>query len=362
MIKKNKWTLIIASIIIMLPVAAGVVLWDKLPDIMAIHWGVDGAADGTAGKAFAVFGLPLILLALFWLCVVATAKDPGNKNQSGKMLGAVLWIVPILSVLVSAGVYLVSFGMELALPAIVLALLGVMFLLLGNYLPKCRQNSTVGIKIGWTLASEENWNATHRFGGKVWVVCGLVMLACVFLPLKTAVYVMLGVIFTAVLLPFLYSYLFHKKQVKAGTAPEKVSMPDTPANRAGKLITAIFVPLILVGVTIVMFTGTVETSFGEDSFTVDATYYGKSEIAYDSIDSAVYRTDFDGGVRVYGFGSAKLSLGNFRCDELGSYTLYAHNGFDECVLLTSGDNCLVIALENDEATRAFYDELMNHIG
>lgn len=362
MIRKNKWTLIIASAVIVLPMAVGAVLWDKLPDIMTTHWGVDGAADGTAGKVFAVFGVPLILLALFWLCVVFTARDPGNRNQNGKVLSAVLWIVPILSLLVSAGIYFVSFGKEFEMPAVIFALLGVMFLLLGNYMPKCRQNSTIGIKIKWTLANEENWNATHRFGGKVWVLCGLAMLACIFLPLKTAVYVMLGVIAVAVLLPFIYSWLFHKKQVKAGTAPEKVRMPDTRFDRAGKIITAIFLPLILVGVAIVMFTGTVETSFGTDSFTVDATYYGEAKVAYDAIDSAVYRTDFDGGVRVSGFGSARLSLGNFQCDELGRYTLYAYTGFDECVVLTSGDKHLVVALEDGEATRAFYDELMTHIG
>lgn len=361
MIRKNKWTLIIASIIILLPAVAGIIMWDKLPGVMLIHWGIDGAVDGVAGKAFSVFGLPMILLVLFWLCVVFTSKDPGNKDQNSKVLSAVLWIVPILSLFVNACGYAVSLGKELVIPAVTLALMGVMFLLIGNYMPKCRQNSTIGIKIKWTLADEANWNATHRFGGKVWVVCGLAVLASIFLPLKAAVYAMLGVILLAVLLPFLYSWLFHKKQVKAGIAPEKVSMPDTGFNRAGKIITAIFIPIILVGVAVIMFTGNVETYFGEDSFTVDATYHGKSEIAYDAIDSAVYRDDFDCGMRVYGFSSARLSLGNFRCDELGSYTIYAYNGFEECVLLASGDSYLVIALENNEATREFYDELMTHI-
>ena len=60
--------------------------------------------------------------------------------------------------------------------------LGLMFAAIGNYFPKCRPNRTVGIRIIWTLGSEENWNATHRFAGKVWVIGGLIMVLAALLP------------------------------------------------------------------------------------------------------------------------------------------------------------------------------------
>jgi uncharacterized membrane protein len=55
--------------------------------------------------------------------------------------------------------------------------MGVLFIFIGNWLPKCKQTYTLGIRLPWTLADEDNWNRTHRFAGPVWVVCGLVVMA-----------------------------------------------------------------------------------------------------------------------------------------------------------------------------------------
>lgn len=94
------------------------------------------------------------------------------------------------------------------------ALLGVMFIFIGNYLPKVKQNRTLGIKISWTLNNEENWNKTHRFGGKVWVVGGLIMLFSVFLPLTAMVWIMVCVIAVMVIVPIVYSYYIYKQHQK----------------------------------------------------------------------------------------------------------------------------------------------------
>ena len=69
MLKKNKWTLLITSLVILLPTVAGLILWNRLPQEVAIHWGVSGEPDGWANKAVAVFALPAFLLALQWLCL-----------------------------------------------------------------------------------------------------------------------------------------------------------------------------------------------------------------------------------------------------------------------------------------------------
>ena len=92
MIKRNKLKLIFSSILIFLPSVVGLLLWNRLPESMTTHWGADGNADGFSGKAFAVFGMPLILLAIHWLCIFFTTKDPKNKDQNHKVFGLVLWI------------------------------------------------------------------------------------------------------------------------------------------------------------------------------------------------------------------------------------------------------------------------------
>ena len=75
MLKKNKLKVVISSIIILLPILFGIIMWNDLPDIMTTHWGADGNADGFSGKVFAVFGPPIILLILHCLCLLLTSFD-----------------------------------------------------------------------------------------------------------------------------------------------------------------------------------------------------------------------------------------------------------------------------------------------
>lgn len=85
MMKANKKSLIIASIVTILPVFIGIILWNRLPDVMATHFGTNNEADGYSSKAFAVFGLPVILLAVLWVCALVTSHDPKRQNISPKM-------------------------------------------------------------------------------------------------------------------------------------------------------------------------------------------------------------------------------------------------------------------------------------
>ena len=84
MIKNNKWKLIISSAIILLPILVGLILWNSLPESLTTHWGADGNADGWSSKAFAVFVPPFFILVTHWICVLVTAADPKNRNQSKK--------------------------------------------------------------------------------------------------------------------------------------------------------------------------------------------------------------------------------------------------------------------------------------
>ena len=170
MLKKNKIKVIISSIIILLPALFGIIMWNDLPDIITTHWGADGNADGLSGKVFAVFGTPIILLIFHFVCLLFTSLDKKQKDQNQKALGMVFWILPIISLFANGIMYRAAFGKEFDLAFFMPAMLGVMFIFIGNYLPKVKQNRTLGIKISWALNNEENWNKTHRFGGKVWVV------------------------------------------------------------------------------------------------------------------------------------------------------------------------------------------------
>lgn len=211
MLKANKKTLIIASIVILLPVLIGIVLWNRLPDRMAIHFGMNNEADGFSSRAVAVFGLPLFLLAVEWLCAAVMANDPKKQNISPKMFSFSLWIAPVISLITAAAMYSFNLGYQVNFTFAVELMLGVLFIIIGNYLPKARQNYTMGIKIPWTLANEENWNLTHRLAGYLWVIGGILMVIVSLTGTGGAGWLIL-IVALIVLIPCIYSYWLHVKK------------------------------------------------------------------------------------------------------------------------------------------------------
>lgn len=210
MIKKNLKVLVITSVAILLPILAGLILWNQLPDQIPSHWNAAGEVDGWSSKPFAVFAMPLILLAFQWLCVLATSADPKKDHHQGKILHLIFWIIPVLSAVLHVMTYATAQGKEVRVEMVMPVFMGLLFAVIGNYLPKCKQNYTIGIKIPWTLNSEENWNRTHRFAGKLWVVCGLVIMLSGFFG---GFWFFLVAVIPMVLAPFIYSYSLHRKGV-----------------------------------------------------------------------------------------------------------------------------------------------------
>ncbi len=210
MIKKNLKTLIITSIIILLPMVAGLVLWNRLPEQVPFHWNAAGEIDGWASRPVAVFVPSAMMLALQWLCILVTSTDPKKQNHPEKVKVLVFWLIPIITVFISALMYVSALGVSVRVETLMPILLGLVFVAIGNYMPKCKQNYTIGIKIPWTLASEENWNRTHRLAGWVWVGGGVVMLLSGFLGIFWLTLVP-AIIMVAV--PLIYSYILHQKGI-----------------------------------------------------------------------------------------------------------------------------------------------------
>ena len=216
MLKKYLPTIIITALLTLLPIVAGVILWDKLPDQIATHFGPSGEADGWSSKAFAVFGTPLMMLGVHILCAVFSLIDPKRRNFDGKAFGLVLWIVPVMSIIVSGVVLGKALGMEINITTVILIVIGIMLILLGNYMPKVGQNYTVGIKTPWALNDPENWTATHRFGGKAFMIVGVLSVATAFLCRVSSVFVWvyLAIDSIAAFAPMVYSYVYYRKHPK----------------------------------------------------------------------------------------------------------------------------------------------------
>lgn len=357
MLKEHKKKIIFSSLAILAPILIGLVFWNQLPDTMATHWGADGNVDGWAGKAFAVFGMPVLLLLIHWLCLWGTTKDPKQKNQGKKPFTMIFWMIPMVSMVAASIMYGTALGAELNIGSAVFAMLGVMFMVIGNYMPKVKQNYTLGIKVIWALHNEENWNATHRFGGKVWVAGGFIIFLLAFFPEKFFVMAVLPLILILAAVPMLYSYLYYKKQCARGEGYPLDNQPEDPFVRKMSKWSWVIVGVILVFVCLIMFGGRIEYTYGDDSFTIDASAWNDLTVEYDAIEKIELREEKVSGTREYGFGSAKLLLGVFENEEFGLYTRYTYIKSDSAVVLTVNGNTLVIAGANLEETRAIYNEL-----
>ena len=358
--KRNIWKMIVGSLVIVAPILFGVITWNKLPEQVAIHWGLDGVVDGFGSRFVAVVLLPAILLALHWFCLLFTRWDNRNNAQNEKVMGILYWIVPGISLYVSALMYAAIFGVHFDMVAFTTVLVGAALVAVGNYMPKCTRNRTMGIKLKWTLASDENWNYTHRLAGKVWVIAGVAMLPLVFLPMRLAIAGMFILLLVAMAIPVVASYVYYTKQLREGTLKESAFVAE---KKKGNIVTsAILLPVILVLVCVMLFTGNVTTHYGEDRLEIKATYHSDAAIAYSEIEDIEYREEFAKGSRMMGYGSPRLSLGAFNNSEFENYTLYSYTNCDAAVVLTVRGKKIVVNGKNPEETKAIYEELTERIG
>lgn len=197
-------------------VAVSVWGWLTLPDApMAIHFGAEGTANGFAPRDIALSIMPGLALALMvvllWFMPAIMPKNASIDRSAGAY-GAVMVAVLALLLLIHGVLVLSAKGAELDHLRIVHGGVGVLIVILGNYLPKTRLNYIMGIRTPWTLADERVWDKTHRFAGPLFVLAGLVVVVGAFLLTGVHLIILMMVAVTVpALVSIIYSYLAAKK-------------------------------------------------------------------------------------------------------------------------------------------------------
>ncbi|OZM56999.1 hypothetical protein CIB95_09520 [Lottiidibacillus patelloidae] len=202
--------------IIALTFLFSIIVYPSLPNEVASHWGTNGEVDGYMSKLWGAFFLPILLLGLYFLLTFLPNIDPKKENYK-KFAGTynlIILLFVIFLAMLHVGVLLFNLGMNINIAMIVPIAVGVLFIILGNYMPKFKHNYFVGIKTPWTLANEKVWAKTHRFGGKVFIVMGLILIFSAFFNGTAQFIVLLSVTFGGVFLLFLMSYIYFKKETK----------------------------------------------------------------------------------------------------------------------------------------------------
>lgn len=195
-----------------LAAAWGLSAWyyPSLPDPMPTHWGTDGLPNDYMSRNVGAFLLPVVLSGLVGLLALLPAVSPKGFRIS----------TPVYPNLIAAlaAFLLVAHGLALSAAvtpghrlqhSVLFMAAGGLFIVLGNWLPKFRRNFFVGIRTPWTLADDDNWERTHRLGGKVFVAAGLALILTT--ALGSPVGVSIGILVVAGLIPAGYSFWIWKQ-------------------------------------------------------------------------------------------------------------------------------------------------------
>ncbi|MFC6179188.1 SdpI family protein [Weissella sagaensis] len=208
--KELRRLLIVTTIVMLVPLVVGLMIWAQLPDNIATHFGAGGQANGWHSKSKTVFGLPLLMIVIQYICFFSLYFDPSKNNINIRLFKGLLWIAPIIENIMMFSIYGIALGYSLNIVMIVNFMVGILFITLGNYLHKVKQNYTVGIKIPWTLHSKENWNRTHRFAAWLFLIVGIFMLINGFLQ---QTWLLIIPILSIVILPIGYSFILYHKGI-----------------------------------------------------------------------------------------------------------------------------------------------------
>lgn len=136
--RRNRLILILTVIICLMPIILGAVLYNKLPEQMPIHFNIKNEPDNYAPKAFALFGIPIIMAIVQAICIIFTSKKTSkiDNNQKPRIIKIMEWFIPVLTVFIYIIMIEVPLGSTVYVGKSVCLVLGILFIIIGNYTPK----------------------------------------------------------------------------------------------------------------------------------------------------------------------------------------------------------------------------------
>lgn len=197
----------------LLPIVIGLVLYRQLPDQLPIHWGLNGQANAYMGKLLAILLMPCLMLALNMVLHAAVVLNLG-KSTNPKIEKLLMWLLPIMAIVIQSLSFSEALGYHLSISLFVMCIIGILFLVLGNYIPKSTINRAVGFRFPSTLNNPDNWQKTNRLGGIMLVISGLLFIIGGVISLWYPIIIFPVFIFmmvTVVLIPLIYSMKLARK-------------------------------------------------------------------------------------------------------------------------------------------------------
>lgn len=192
----------------LLGILPGLVFYNKLPDRLPFHWGIENAPDSYGAKWIVVFLIPLLMCAFHAFLCAASNRSGQEEKMPEKARLLMRLIIPVLTIMLETVTVMFALDVYKNIGTVVTCFCAVLFILTGNYLPKARRNTVFGLKFPWTLKSDLVWNKSHRFAGWFSVVGGFVMLIMGLAELYVPAIV---TVFATAIVPVVYSFIVYKK-------------------------------------------------------------------------------------------------------------------------------------------------------
>lgn len=205
--KLNKKDFII-SLLCFLPILYCIYFYNVLPENIPTHFDINGNVNGYTKKNIFIFVIPIFMYIINVVSSIFIKNDP-LRNKENIISKYYIYIIPIIINILFAVSISVALGKNLNINFIISFTLGILFIFLGNYMPKCEKNYTIGIRTPWSLNSEKNWKMTHKFAGRIYVLAGFILFIEPFFKIFSYIIMMILLI-----LPIIYSFYIYLKYDK----------------------------------------------------------------------------------------------------------------------------------------------------
>ncbi len=215
MTKKSKILFLSSSILCLIPILFSIVVYDQIPDMLPNRWEYGVGVTEYKSKFQMAILLPLIMMCIDFFIKVYMLFDPKKvyfKNPG--MIKLYTFLIPTINIFIATVIVLPALGYNVPILTLRTLLVGLVLILVGNYLPKTKQNYMMGIRTPWTLNNEDNWYRTHRVSGYIFTIAGFIIIISTFIIKIDLIKVYVTVITSIIagIIPIIYSLLLYTQK------------------------------------------------------------------------------------------------------------------------------------------------------
>ncbi|WP_297942080.1 SdpI family protein [uncultured Faecalibaculum sp.] len=340
--------LIAESLILLLPSLAGLVLPGSRSDLLRLEW---------------QWFLPAFNLAVCWDTFLIAAALPSCGTLPPKTLTSFFQLLTVFQTAICLIMMALDYGSQFNVMTLVNGITALLFLLIGNLLPKTGPNSIVGIRTSWALQSEDCWNHTQRQSGKLLVFCSLIMLLCCFMPVwqPLALY---WTALTAALAGSVWISWNYAKNHPATPAASLQNPQEKKAEKTAAIITTVLLLFVVLSVGALIALSDYQVEFLPDRLVLDASTASDASVQYAQIRSMDLVNPEDpqaaAGSKVIGYNGFGLEMGTFDNSLYGRYQRYVR-GDGPVIVIRSKQETIVFSGRNAGETREMFEELESRV-